>query len=493
MFAKPSGNGTQRLDHVVALMEELYLKDFELAEDVGKMVVDFCTQTIDDCRHLIIQGINSNGKQQAIVASSTACSILTVMSKDRKIRKHRAGRIDVPTMLREFQRLSKLQTECGIFISHAELNNSSSCVSILTGLLDPCIDLLQRKSFDDKSLKDNLKSIIAAAKHWCAVLCDVPSKVSTLWSRSVGTLASKIAKTTSSSASLLLLQVSGVLDERPEHSSFHSVVSVALTLFGRASMEASNLSKSMSFMSSDEENISTSLFAMKSLAQASMLLREHVILVSPPSMLSPSISLVNLAEFLCDLSCRADLGVGEKLERYINLLQSGSRKHKQLLKTCGGVLSDSRGLPNSPVLHPSWYVGDGLLLRPLDALVLSMATFESILDAESNIAPGYSSVAMNASDIIHVLESRGAQTTALRVGSISDSVALSRNKSCVYSDHLVSLGTALAQRSLGGIESGLTSGAVDHLLSISFLIGNLPKDTAFNVSAHLPFLLLVRL
>jgi hypothetical protein len=91
---------------------------------------------------------------------------------------------------------------------------------------------------------------------------------------------------------------------------------------------------------------------------------------------------------------------------------------------------------------------------------------------------------MNASDIIHVLESRGAHTTALRVASITDSVALSRNKSCPFSNHVVSLSTALAQRSLGGMESGLTSGAVDHLLSISFLIGNLPKDKAFNVSAH---------
>jgi hypothetical protein len=36
------------------------------------------------------------------------------------------------------------------------------------------------------------------------------------------------------------------------------------------------------------------------------------------------------------------------------------------------------------------------------------------------------------------------------------------------------------------MESGLTSGDIDATLSISFLIGNLPKENAFNVRRIIP-------
>jgi hypothetical protein len=39
----------------------------------------------------------------------------------------------------------------------------------------------------------------------------------------------------------------------------------------------------------------------------------------------------------------------------------------------------------------------------------------------------------------------------------------------------------LAERSLGGTESGLTSGTIDALMSVSFLL-HLPKEMAFKVS-----------
>lgn len=481
MFARIEGNDTGRTDHISAIMDELYLKDRDLAERVGDIMIEFCTEIIEDCRHMILQGYTQE-KQRAILASSTAHSILSVMNKKATKGSKRDSQRITDT-LRDFHRISMLQNG-DVFLSLAELRNPASCVSVLVKLLDPCVELLQQKSFEDRSLVGKLKPIIASAKHWCAILAESPSEVENLWSRSVGTLASTIAKTDRNHASLLLLQVSGVLQERGDCSSFHSVISVALTLFGRASEEATKIADSMTFMSKDEENLSAALRAMRSLAQASMLLREHIILFSPPSMLSSSISLVNLSEFVCDVSCRSDLGIGEKLERYVDLLRAGSRKHRQT-KNSAKMPVDKGMLPNSPVFHPSWYIGDGLLLRPVDTLLLCMATCDNVLDFESNESAEHGLItnsSMNASDIIHVLESRGAHYTSLRLVSFSDATALSRNKACPFSDRKASLSAALAQRSLGGMESGLTSGAIDHLLSVSFLIGNLPKETAFNVS-----------
>eukprot|EP00956_Cyclotella_meneghiniana_P021484 scaffold39239_cov78-Cyclotella_meneghiniana.AAC.2 len=88
---------------------------------------------------------------------------------------------------------------------------------------------------------------------------------------------------------------------------------------------------------------------------------------------------------------------------------------------------------------------------------------------------------MEASDFINVLESRGANSTALGLISIADSIALSRNASRPFSNRVESITAALAERTLGGVESGLTSGTIDYL-STAFLTGNLPKEKAFNVS-----------
>jgi hypothetical protein len=488
MVAKPrmlEGQELSRADHVATIVGELYSKDCELADRVGERMIAFCTETIEDARRLIIKDATfcAYAKQRAIIASSTACSVLSTMRNNAT---RGTARIDVSRTLKEFQRMSKLQTGCDVFVSLTEMRDPSSCVSVIVELLRPCIKLLKQKSFkfEDGSLKEKLQPIIASAKHWCAILCDSPSSVSNLWLRSVGMAASIVAKTAENHASLLLLQVSGVLDEIMGHSSYHSVLSVALTLIGRAAVESSILSKSISSMTTDEENLSQSLLAMKSIAQASLLLREHIILFSPPSMLPPSISLTNLSEFVCDVSCRSDLGIGEKLERYIRLLQTGSRKHRHQLKRSSKILSDKKNLPTSPILHPSWYIGDGLLLRPFETLVLSMAACKSILEFD-NISTEVchaTNSPTRASDIIYMLESRGAHSTCLRLASFSDSVALSRNASLLFSNRIESISAALAERSLGGIESGLTSGAVDHHLSISLLIGNLPKEKAFTVS-----------
>ena len=486
MVARPRttfGNSC-RSEHVAAIMNELYLRDVELVECVGERLVVLCTEILEFTRHLILKKIDlDKAKQQAIVASSTACSILSALMKIP----HRES-ILFSTLLREFQRLSNLQIGCDVFLTLDELREPSSQVSVLVNLLNPCVDLLQQESlkFGDDTLKAKLKLVIASAKHWCAILCDNPSQTLTIWSRSVGTVASHVARTTQNHACLLLLEMSGALDERTGHSPFHSAITVALTLIWRAFIETSNISNSLAVTTKEDDNMrASSLLAMKSIAQASLLLREHIILFAPQSMLPSSITLDNLTELLCNISTRSDLGIGEKLERYMNVLQTGSRKHRNQLQVPVRMSRVNKNrLPATPDFHPSWYIGDGLLL-PLDMLLLSMASFQTILDIDSNeCADSINSIKgtrVTSLNIINVLQSKGAYSTSLRLMSCSDSVALSRSSCLPFSNHLETISSALAERSLGGIESGITSGAIDHLLSVSFLIGNLSNEKAFNV------------
>ena len=493
IFASPilnNGQEINRTEHVAKIVQELFSRDHELAEQVCERIVAFCSGVTEESRRLILQDLDSTAaKRRARLVSSTACSILSIMRASASHRRHNATtRLDVSIVLKEFQKLCSLQNGYDVYLSFIELQDSSSCISIIVELLKPCVNLLQQSSLklDDCSLKEELKANIASAKHCCAILSDSPSQASDFWSRSVGRVASYMAKTTENHTSLLLLDVSGVMDERTIHS-FHSIMSVALTLHGRASVKATNLSNEMSLNPTEEKTLSASLVAMKSIAQSSLLLRDHLVLLCPPCVLASSILIANTTEFICDVSVRFDLGIGERLEKYINLLYSGSRKYRHRLKPSLRKTDDNMRLPIAPVLHPSWYIGDGLLLPPLETMTLNMLWCQALLDVESNYKSSLvTNISRKSSDIIHALEARGAHSLSLRLVSFSISVALSRNITCdSYSRHIETISASLGERSLGGIESGITSGNIDHILSIAFLIGSLSKEKAFNVRTYI--------
>ena len=488
--SKTNGEST-RANQCASFMRELYSKEKVLAEMVGERMAGFCGEILKDCRKMILQEtFPVEAKRQAVVASCAACSILSVM-QEQVIYGKRNGSSVAPKLLKEFQKISKLQSGCGIFLTLEELRDPSSRALVVSDLLKPCVALLlSRRSLletdDDDSLRNELKPLVATARQWCTIMCDTASEVSQLWSRSIGTAASQVAKISTNHASLVLLEVSGLLDERNEHS-FHSVMSVALALCARAFSEARHLSGSMSLVSQDETDLLASLIAMRSMAQASLLLQEHILLASPPSMLSSSLSLVNLAELVCQISIRSDMGIGERLEKYIDTLENALRKHHQPSYNSfksAGMLADKR-IPSTPNLHETWYVGDGLLLQPLEALFLSMSYCRMILDIESTTSSKFNSM-MDKSEIIHALESRGVHSTSLRVLMLemATSISQSSSPSSVFpnAENIMKKNNCfLAERSLGGTESGLTSGNIDVLMSVSFLL-HLPKETAFKVS-----------
>lgn len=474
-----------------SFMAEIYSYDAALADIVGERMAGFCAGILEDCRKMILQDIfPEEAKRQAIVASSSACAMLSVM-EDRVVVGKRGGRniavsSHASNLLKEFQKISKLQSGCGMFLTIEELRNKSSCATVVSDLLQPSVDLLRtRKSLlemEDESLRNELKPLVATARQWCAVLCDCPRQMSQIWARAIGVAASQVAKISTNHGSLLLLEVSGLLDERNDHSSFHAIMSVALTLCSRAFQEAK-------YASNDEADSLQSLIAMRCMAQASLLLNEHLLLHSPSSMLSATLSLGNLMELVCGISVRSDMGIGEKLERYIGMLQAASRKHREPTshtpqsKHSVNMLADKR-LPPAPNLHPHWYIGDGLLLPPFEALSLSMSYCKTMLDIESRTS---SSSSKSDSSMLTLLESRGAHATSLRVLMLSTTTSMSQSSSssssCMFAnvENMLKQNTSvLAERSLGGTESGLTSGNIDELMSVSFLL-HLPKELAFKV------------
>ena len=487
----PARHPVSRAAQCASFLQVIYEEaGYQLAERVGERMAGFCAIMLEDYRKTTLRGetfMKETARRQAMVASSTACAMLSVMTVMRAGNINGGGSSSVaPKLLKEFEKISKLQSGCGIFLTLEELRDPSFCATVVSDLLQPSVDLLLSHisllevEDEDISVRDELKPLVATAKQWCAILCDTPSRLSQVWSRAIGAVASLVAEKSKNHASLLLLEVSGLLEEHNGSSSFHAIMSVALTLCARAFSEAHNISGSMSHISQDATNLTT-LNSMKCIAQASQLLREDILLHSPSCLLSPSLSLANVTELICEISIRSDVGIGEQLERYIGMLQSSGRKYcQQVFSSCdkSGLLADKR-LPPTPNLHPTWYIGDGLLLQPLEALFLSMSYYEMILDIESTSKPtdmGSNDAMMEKSEIMHSLESRGAHATSLRVLMHSTGLIMFQHSENILKQN----NCVLAERSLGGTESGLTSGVIDELMSVSFLL-HLPKEMAFKV------------
>ena len=491
---KGSPSTTYRAEQCASFMREIYSNDVILAERVGERVVAFCAGILEDCKKMILQGnFPEEAKIQANVASSTGCSILAMM-QDQVIQGERHS--NIPKLLKEFQIISKMQSGCGIYLTIEELRNPSSCASVVSDLLQPSVDLLRARSNslkdEDCSVHNELIPLVATAKQWCDILCGSRSQQQTsqIWSRAISNVASEVAKRSTNHGSLLLLAVSGLLDERNERSSFHAIMSVALTLCAKAFSE-------VQFISQEETDFSMAFLGMRFMAQASQLLNEHILLYSPPSMLSASLSLNNLMGLVCDVSTRSDMGIGTKLENYIQMLKTTSRKTRQHFNTTNtkkfivnNMLADKR-LPPAPNLHPTWYIGDGLLLPPLEALSLSMAYCKSMLVIESTSSSKSSQPLMEKNDIMRLLESRGAHSTSLRVLMLSTATTMSQSSNPTMfanaENMLKNNISVLAERSLGGNESGLTSGNIDAHMSVSCLL-HLPKEMAFKVSSYVSLL-----
>lgn len=466
--------GTGRVGQCARIMAELYSKDASLAEAVGERATSFCEEILEDCKKLILQdsfAVEAKRKAKHIVR--VACSILSVMVNEGKLRRKApndcAGSL---LKLKQFEIISRLQMESNIFLTLSESGDTFSSASVVLELLRPILSLslANQSSASADYLQKELKPLIRNAKNWCTTLCK-PSNVDKVWSYAVGTIASQIAKTSGSNASALL-QASGCFESGTH---FQSIVAVALTLYNEAVLQTHQLSKSML---PQNDSVTAVFTAMKNMVQASHLLREHAIISSPANALPTALSVSTLAELFCDVSSRSDLGVGESIEKEIALMYPILQKSASF---CQKVL------PPSPILHPTWYIGDGLLLQPTDALFSCVSYCQIVSQLEPMGLFSTSDQLVATSEIYSMLETNGAHSSSLRLLAHGNSISISITGNLLFDSEIVSNSKAVsAGRSLGGTDAGFTSGNIDSLLSVSFLL-HLPKESAFKVyQASLP-------
>ena len=466
--------GSGRVGQCAHIMTELYTRDASLAEAVGGRTISFCEGVLEDCKKLILQdSFAAEAKRKATQIARVACSILSVMVNEGKLRDVSTNYAGSLLRLKQFEIIARLQKERDIFLTLSESGDPSSSASVVLEVLKPIIAVSLANQSSEESV-DNLhreiKPLIRNAKSWCAALCE-SSKVGKVWSYVVGTIASQITKTSGRNASILL-EASGCFESGAH---FQSIVAVALTLCNEAILQTHQLSKSML---PNENPSNAALTAMKNMARASQLLREHVISSSPTDALPTALSVSTLVELVCDVCARSDHGVGERLETEIAHLYP---THQKPTSFCQKVL------PPSPILHPTWYIGDGLLLQPTDALLGCISYCQIVSQLEPMGLFSTSNQLVATSEISQMLGAHAAHSTCLRLLAHGNSISMSLTGDYLFDYGIVANIKALsAERSLGGTDAGFTYGNIDSLLSVSFLL-HLPKERAFKVyQASLP-------
>jgi hypothetical protein len=217
------------------------------------------------------------------------------------------------------------------------------------------------------------------------------------------------------------------------------------------------------------------LFGMRRMAVVASLLK-NCLLSSGEKELVANIALSSCLEMMCQVFIRCDEGLGEDIECLRREIDSLPLCRPLILPP---VPSKSIVRANDSIhkttLHPSWYVGDGILLPPVEAFRNSHRLCNK---------GGFDGCYYDVFDIVN---SRGAYSLSLRMLCESSSVGnccgnVENNDSVIaeVSEKIQETTNALAERHIGGTGTGITCSAIDSQQAVSFL-WLLPRKQALDV------------
>jgi hypothetical protein len=220
----------------------------------------------------------------------------------------------------------------------------------------------------------------------------------------------------------------------------------------------------------------TPLQGMNKLVNATSLLRDRSIVTATGKMLTEIISFAGHLDLACQILSRCEEVTGETVESLLRRLQSRAWHGVSKPYADGSQLQTNRTL-QKPVFQPSWYVGDGLLLPPKESFAKCLLFCKDMIHVSSASCDG-------VTGLVSLTGGRGACSLALRILIHAMSVRVCA-RAAAKEDWLDALEDAfgetsrsLAERSLGGTRSGITSSIVDSQQAVSFLL-ILPIQEAF--------------
>jgi hypothetical protein len=451
-----------------SLLESLYSRNVLLAKTTFARVISFCVDMIEEGPGHLDSPLQ---KEQVIFATSCAhqLSQTALAHIHSHVRGHTGGyssghydEARLEGLMEDFMHLKVLQNSHGVFLSVADLHDPKMLVETATKFLVPLVDSYAEGTSTASS------TIATKTKRVCSLLAGssrIPDRQ--LWFAAIGASACRLAWATSDVQCLEFLSDLGVLDSLDDGLSARCCLAVALTLCKKALKQS---------------NSHDILTCMKYVIMATSLLKDTSIPRCPVDLLGAAVTVEELCDIISQILVRADEGIGEEVDEFRKLLHSSaeSKVWSSALAT-KDIQKDGKDslLMHRPSLHPSWYVGDGLLLPPSETLIYGLDFCKQSL--------ARSSLADVTFELFSFVEGRGAHALALRVLTYSTMTQMCQSGNdishfqAILDTHNQTL-TALAERSLGGSGNGILSGVVDSQLAGSFLLC-LPLKRAFKVSS----------
>ena len=447
MLSRDESLGESTLARVLIFTEEL-LRDIS-----SRLVINKNASDVDDSRSIKDQAKGAVACAKALVElillratsdSSMSPSPWQEFSTDLSLKQVRT----------EYARVSLLQGQFLIFPSISNLSSASYIIETLEPLVQSIVDDITGNGL--KGLNTN----VARARRACSLLVGGSNDDSErFWVTVCASAASKMVGNQSDAKVCRFMETVGLFGSRQDRYKARAILTVALALCLKA------------------EGVD-SVEGMQRVTTAVSFLRDRILFLSTDLELPVATFFGSIIETAYEILVRADEGQGELLEVYRKSLRDrvwGSRLPPSRRQKPSSTCLPSVSLPR-PRLHESWYVGDGLLLPPTEALSYSVRFCRNVI-----------SYFDTSCDVVDFLRSSGAHFLSQRVLSTSVACLLSAQRFSYdpnFSDLMdmsTNVNASIVERSLGGsCQIGLTSGVVDSQLAAVFLLA-LPVKKGFVV------------
>jgi hypothetical protein len=441
----------------------------DIIEDGSAIIGTFGDQVIGESNEFLSQ------KRDVMAATSCARTITKIALNNSTIFREIANGIMSTAIYFEEQRLRQLshnlarvhvlQNDHNIFVSPGQLDDPTVVAAVAETLLTRIAHLYENGQ------PGTVNNVATQTKRAITILSDASgvNEKDLVFAASL-LPACELARTTDGFEVLDFLSGLGVTIASENKLANRCIVAVSVAL----AMESS--SKLVNAATAEEVK-------MRSLVKATSLLQDYAATRCASSVIGVLVTLLDVFDIIFRTLTRADEGVGETITGYRQILLEQSAAEKRL--SFNFSFPDALTLPASPTsshpaLHPTWYVGDGLLLPPDIILARCLRFWRGHLASFGTTAD------LSASEgIYEVALSRGAHGLShqFMVQSVLERCCINCGSDASSFDFHVSderLSVALAERYLGGTSNGITSGIVDSQLAVSFLL-SLPLKAAFRI------------
>ena len=467
-------------DVYCSVLETLYKSNRILAKKTFAKVLTFVCDVVGDSSTESDRSFTAHDatrQKQSKLAADCACEIIPIAlshlnsSAGEFNGESSCSMIDevrLEALLQDFERIRTLQTDYSIYLSIFDLQCPKTLIDIINNMFKPIVEASLR------GCEKVPGTLVTRARRVSSILAgNAEIKDSELWFAAVGSSACRIAWMSQGSRCVDFLSNLGVLESTENYVAARACIALALCLCHKASQQ---------------QGQHEVLDSMKMIVLASSLLQDYALLACPETFLGFTVAIGELADMVGQVLVKTDEGFGEALDEFRKELKNCAAQKRWPFSPTKEGLSVEIGKSlrlRRPALHTSWYVGDGLLLPPLESLSRGIDYCRSSVGASR----GLSHSGDKCLQLHFFLEGRGAHSLSLRLlgNSTAIQLCLMGSSECFdsLSDANQQTSTSLAERYLGGTGNGITSGIVDSQLAVSMLL-SLPAKHAFKVSILAP-------